>query len=109
MRRAIVVAVALVLSGPLPLSRQEPSLAPLPRAFTTANVRLREAPSMAASIVVVIPRGTLVAVSDCDADWCAVQTRSLAGFSARRYLVVSDPLPSDTSPSGVLAAPAPER
>jgi uncharacterized protein YraI len=111
MRRAIVIAVALLLGGPISLSRQEPSLAPSRRAFATATLPLRESPSPGAPIVTVVPRGTLVALRDCDDDWCAVELRTQLGFAARRYLTVGEavmPESSSTRLASTASTPATE-
>lgn len=53
---------------------------------TCASLRLRAAPALDAAILVVIPRGARISVSECDDTWCVASYSGEVGYAARRFL-----------------------
>ena len=95
-RRLASFFATLLLASSVGATAQQPTASPSPRrAFTLADVRLREAPSTDARVIVILPKTTLVAVGDCDDSWCGVEFRGIEGFAARRYLAFSRPVAED--------------
>ena len=106
MRRLALYLATLVLAGSFSATAQQPGAAGVPqRAFTTADVRLREAPSTDARVIVILPKATLVALGDCDDTWCGVEFRGIEGFAARRYLAFSRPVDVDDTAAKQQSAP----
>ena len=54
-------------------------------AVTTTNANLRHSPSAAASVVRVVPRGTLLVVA-CQGSWCRSSYQGRGGYMARSLL-----------------------
>jgi len=106
MRRLALILLAPLLAVSSVLGAQQQGAAGTPqRAFTTADVRLREAPSSDARVIVMLPKTTLVAVGGCDDTWCGVQFRGIDGFAARRYLAFSRPVDVDDTSARQQSAP----
>src|SRR5690348_8110871 len=106
-RRLASLFATLLLVSSVSAAAQQPTASPNPRrAFTLADVRLREAPSTDARVIVILPKTTLVAVGDCDDSWCGVEFRGIEGFAARRYLVFSHPVDVDDTAAKQQSAPS---
>jgi uncharacterized protein YraI len=95
MRRRALLLLAPLLAVSTLLQAQDQGATAARRAFTVADVNLREAPSADARVIVILPRTTLVGVGDCDDTWCGVEFRGIEGFVARRYLAFSRPVADD--------------
>jgi uncharacterized protein YraI len=88
-----IVANELSRNGPQPvtfsvLSDQGILLAAVPGssarfAVVTANVHLRSGPSTDAEVLVTIPAGSRVEVTDCS-EWCMVTWKAQSGFAIAR-------------------------
>ena len=105
-RRFVLFLGTLLVVASFGAFAQQPNGSAAPqRAFTTADVRLREAPSADARIIVILPKTTLVTVGDCDDSWCGVEFRGIEGFAARRYLAFSRPVGGDDTSATQQSAP----
>src|SRR5262245_20037613 len=102
-----LLAATIALIPALGVGAQQPDSVVARRAFTVANVRVREAPDVRGRVIVILPRGPLVTVGDCDDNWCAIAFRSIDGFTARRYLAFSNRVLGDDSAVAQQAAPVP--
>src|SRR6185295_1389374 len=63
-------------------------------AYTTARLRLREAPAVSSSIVATVPRGKRISVFSGSEGWCQASYDFRSGYVSQSYL-------SDTPPPGV--------
>lgn len=90
MRRSLRAAVlALLLTTPSILLA-EGSDAAHPT-YSTARLRLRQAPSTSSEVIATIPRGALLEIRACSAGWCQASYRSLPGYVAESYLSTTVP------------------
>lgn len=55
-------------------------------AYATANVNMRQQPSMTADVLMVIPAGAKVTVTSNDGSWCGVKVGSVSGYVQTAYL-----------------------
>ena len=60
-------------------------------AHTTTRLRMREAPSLSAEVLRVIPKSAQVTVGVCEAGWCEVDYRGETGYLAERFLTNDAP------------------
>jgi hypothetical protein len=60
--------------------------------ITTGNANLRQAPRTDGEILAVIPKGTTVAVGECNGGWCRVSWEGRAGYANDRNLGFAAPL-----------------
>ena len=65
--------------------------------YTTASLRLRDAPGVDAGILLTIPRGAAVEVGDCAAGWCEAEYQVIDGYVSERYLARTKPAPARRS------------
>lgn len=60
-------------------------------AWTTAPLRLREAPSTESEVITTLAEGVRITVFACADGWCRARNGGDEGFVASRYLTFSDP------------------
>jgi uncharacterized protein DUF3761/SH3 domain-containing protein len=89
MRRVLRAAAFVALLAPGLLARD---FAPPQSVYTTARLRLREAPAVSSSIVATVPRGKRISLFSCSEGWCQASYNFLSGYVSQSYLSSTAPI-----------------
>jgi hypothetical protein len=96
--RAVTFLFVLLaaLAGCVPQEAQPPEYT---YAYAARQLDVRDQPTVDATVLARLPRGTAVAVGTCGGGWCGIATADVRGYAEQAYL--SDSLP----PAEVAAQP----